>query len=197
MLEGLLAPLRVVLHRSSADWLIVVATWLVIVCATTLLAIGVLYGDAVALSRLRQVIAAEPVAATSVVVDMRVDPEELASVDEVVSHQTRRILGWTDGELARIITSGTYDLAGAVADADETDLTAFAAADRLELLAEEPTGQLDSHTGHAIMGLLRTVVRTEGVTAVVATHDPAILDLADRVLEIHDGMPAEAMPEPV
>ncbi len=47
MLEGLLAPLRVVLQRSLADWLIVVTTWLVIVCATTLLAIGVLYGDGV------------------------------------------------------------------------------------------------------------------------------------------------------
>ena len=61
------------------------------------------------------------------------------------------------------------------------------------LLADEPTGQLDSHTGHAIMGLLRTVVRTEGVTAIVATHDPALLDLADRVLEIHDGMLAEEL----
>lgn len=62
------------------------------------------------------------------------------------------------------------------------------------LLADEPTGQLDSHTGHAIMGLLRTVVRTEGVTAVVATHDPALLDLADRVAEIHDGLLTEAAP---
>jgi putative ABC transport system ATP-binding protein len=59
------------------------------------------------------------------------------------------------------------------------------------LLADEPTGQLDSHTGHAIMGLLRNVVRTEGVTAIVATHDPALLDLADRVLLIHDGELAE------
>lgn len=56
------------------------------------------------------------------------------------------------------------------------------------LLADEPTGQLDSHTGHAIMGLIRTVVRTEGVTAVVATHDPALLDLADRIVEIRDGV---------
>ncbi len=55
------------------------------------------------------------------------------------------------------------------------------------LLADEPTGQLDSHTGHAIMALLRNVVRTEGVTAVVATHDPALLDLADDVVEIQDG----------
>jgi putative ABC transport system ATP-binding protein len=61
------------------------------------------------------------------------------------------------------------------------------------LLADEPTGQLDSHTGHAIMALLRTVVRTEGVTAVVATHDPALLDLADRVVQIHDGMLTESV----
>ena len=55
------------------------------------------------------------------------------------------------------------------------------------LLADEPTGQLDSETGHTIMTLLRTIVRTEGVTAVVATHDPAMLDVADRVLELRDG----------
>ena len=55
------------------------------------------------------------------------------------------------------------------------------------LLADEPTGQLDSMTGHAIMATLRSVVRAEGVTAIVATHDPAILDLADRVVEIQDG----------
>ena len=84
MLEGPLAPLRVVLQRSVADWLIVLATWLVIVCATTLLAIGVLYGDAVALSGLRQTLAAAPAAATSIDVQMRVEPGELAAVDEAV-----------------------------------------------------------------------------------------------------------------
>ena len=55
------------------------------------------------------------------------------------------------------------------------------------LLADEPTGQLDLETGHTIMTLLRSIVRTEGVTAVVATHDPAMLDVADRVLELRDG----------
>ena len=55
------------------------------------------------------------------------------------------------------------------------------------LLADEPTGQLDSETGHVIMTLLRDVVRTEGVTAVVATHDPVMLDVADRILELRDG----------
>jgi putative ABC transport system ATP-binding protein len=55
------------------------------------------------------------------------------------------------------------------------------------LLADEPTGQLDSETGHLIMMLLRDVVRTERVTALVATHDPVMLDVADRVLELRDG----------
>ncbi|MEV0120405.1 ABC transporter ATP-binding protein [Streptomyces sp. NPDC050703] len=55
------------------------------------------------------------------------------------------------------------------------------------LIADEPTGQLDAETGHAVMELLRAVVRSQGVTALVATHDAALLDLADRVLELRDG----------
>jgi len=55
------------------------------------------------------------------------------------------------------------------------------------LLADEPTGQLDSHTGRAIMSLLQHLVRSEGVTAIVATHDPMLIDLADRVIELRDG----------
>ncbi|MFL5770501.1 MAG: ABC transporter ATP-binding protein [Chloroflexota bacterium] len=55
------------------------------------------------------------------------------------------------------------------------------------LLADEPTGQLDSDTGHVIMLLLRSIVRHEGITAIVATHDPLMLDVADRVFELRDG----------
>jgi putative ABC transport system ATP-binding protein len=55
------------------------------------------------------------------------------------------------------------------------------------LLADEPTGQLDSETGHRIMLVLRSVVRAEGITAIVATHDPMMLDVADRVVELRDG----------
>ena len=58
------------------------------------------------------------------------------------------------------------------------------------LLADEPTGQLDSQTGHGIMSLLRRLVRQRGVTAIVATHDPAMLDVADRVIELRDGLVA-------
>ncbi|MCX5143453.1 MULTISPECIES: ABC transporter ATP-binding protein [unclassified Streptomyces] len=55
------------------------------------------------------------------------------------------------------------------------------------LIADEPTGQLDAETGLAVMELLRAVVRSEGVTALVATHDAQLLGLADRVLELSDG----------
>jgi putative ABC transport system ATP-binding protein len=56
------------------------------------------------------------------------------------------------------------------------------------LLADEPTGQLDSTTGRQIMLLLESVVRHEGVTAIAATHDPLLIDVADRVVEIRDGL---------
>ena len=54
-------------------------------------------------------------------------------------------------------------------------------------LADEPTGQLDTETGLGVMALLRAVVESEGVTAVVATHDAVLMSLADRVLAISDG----------
>ncbi len=55
------------------------------------------------------------------------------------------------------------------------------------LIADEPTGQLDSGTGRTIMTLIRALVKTEGVTAIVATHDPMLIDLADRIIELRDG----------
>jgi putative ABC transport system ATP-binding protein len=56
------------------------------------------------------------------------------------------------------------------------------------LIADEPTGQLDAQTARQIMRLLRTVVRSEGITALVATHDTSLLDLADGVLQLKDGL---------
>jgi putative ABC transport system ATP-binding protein len=55
------------------------------------------------------------------------------------------------------------------------------------LIADEPTSQLDLETGRQIMRLLLTVVRSEGITALVATHDEALIDLADEVLRLEDG----------
>ena len=64
---------------------------------------------------------------------------------------------------------------------------ALAASPRL-LLADEPTGHLDAETGLAVMALLRGVVESEGVTALLSTHDPVMMALADRVIRISDGL---------
>ncbi|WP_406271847.1 ABC transporter ATP-binding protein [Actinacidiphila glaucinigra] len=61
------------------------------------------------------------------------------------------------------------------------------------IIADEPTGRLDADIGRAVMELLRAVVHSEGVTALVATHDPQLLALADRVLELRDGTLADSI----
>ena len=55
------------------------------------------------------------------------------------------------------------------------------------LIADEPTGQLDTRTGAEIMLLIRRVVAEQGVAAVIATHDLSIIGLADAHVELSDG----------
>jgi putative ABC transport system ATP-binding protein len=55
------------------------------------------------------------------------------------------------------------------------------------VLADEPTANLDSRTGHEIVELMRRLNRERGTTFVFSTHDPRIVNAADRVLEISDG----------
>ena len=55
------------------------------------------------------------------------------------------------------------------------------------LVADEPTAQLDSVNALTIMALVRDLVASEGVSAIVATHDPLLLDVADDVVELTDG----------
>lgn len=59
------------------------------------------------------------------------------------------------------------------------------------LIADEPTGQLDSRNATQIMRLLRALSDSEGVTVLVATHDLAVLAIADRQLRISDGLVTE------
>jgi putative ABC transport system ATP-binding protein len=55
------------------------------------------------------------------------------------------------------------------------------------VLADEPTANLDSATGHEIIELMRRLNRERGTTFVFSTHDPRIMKAADRVLEMTDG----------
>lgn len=55
------------------------------------------------------------------------------------------------------------------------------------LIADEPTGQLDAETGATIMALLQSVVRAEGMTAIISTHDMSLQGMADRTIRLADG----------
>ena len=66
------------------------------------------------------------------------------------------------------------------------------------VLADEPTGNLDSATGQEVMALLQEMNREQGVTLVVVTHDPDVAAYADRIVRLRDGQIAEitnAVPE--
>jgi len=54
-------------------------------------------------------------------------------------------------------------------------------------MADEPTGNLDTKTGKAIMELLRDLNKARGKTIIMVTHDPNIARYADRTIQIVDG----------
>jgi putative ABC transport system ATP-binding protein len=55
------------------------------------------------------------------------------------------------------------------------------------IFADEPTAELDTHMGLQVMKLFRELVRNEGVTIVMTTHDPNMMELADHVYSLDDG----------
>jgi putative ABC transport system ATP-binding protein len=62
------------------------------------------------------------------------------------------------------------------------------------ILADEPTGNLDSSNGRHILELLLHVRRSRGVTLVLVTHDQQVAAVADARLELRDGRPVTAAP---
>jgi putative ABC transport system ATP-binding protein len=56
------------------------------------------------------------------------------------------------------------------------------------LIADEPTGQLDAETGATIMALIQSLVQSEGMTAIISTHDMTLQARADHTIRLADGM---------
>ena len=56
------------------------------------------------------------------------------------------------------------------------------------VVADEPTGNLDLHTGQTIIQLLQDIVKATGIGLLVATHDAQVITSADRILQINDGL---------
>jgi putative ABC transport system ATP-binding protein len=66
------------------------------------------------------------------------------------------------------------------------------------ILADEPTGALDSHTSVEIMGIFQNLNREKGISIVVVTHEPDVAHYAHRIITFKDGrlLSDEAVPEP-
>lgn len=56
------------------------------------------------------------------------------------------------------------------------------------IMADEPTAALDSHSGHAVISLLRNLAKEGSSTVLMVTHDPRIKDVADRIAYLEDGI---------
>jgi putative ABC transport system ATP-binding protein len=63
------------------------------------------------------------------------------------------------------------------------------------VLADEPTAALDSHTGRTIMEMMRDLAHERGRAVLIVTHDPRVLEFADRTIRIEDGMIVNRSPE--
>ncbi len=55
------------------------------------------------------------------------------------------------------------------------------------VLADEPTGNLDTHTGDALFNLMRTLNRGRGISFVIVTHNEKLSAQADRIIHMEDG----------
>lgn len=56
------------------------------------------------------------------------------------------------------------------------------------IMADEPTASLDSHSGHTVIELLRDLAKESNRTVLIVTHDPRLIDVADRVTYLEDGV---------
>ncbi|MEM9954051.1 MAG: ABC transporter ATP-binding protein [Chloroflexota bacterium] len=62
------------------------------------------------------------------------------------------------------------------------------------ILADEPTGNLDTETGDEIMGLFKSLHRNDGITLIIVTHDPEVMIQTERCIYLRDGLLTD-MPE--
>ncbi|MFK4728596.1 ABC transporter ATP-binding protein [Agromyces mediolanus] len=119
-------------------------------------------------------------AAENVSVPLRLQRVEPAEREERVA-EALRLVG-----LAEHAAQRPYELSGG--QQQRVGIARALVARPQLLLADEPTGQLDSGTAAQVMDLIGELVHEHGVAAVVTTHDPPLVKRADRLLELHDGV---------
>ena len=120
-----------VVQRSLADWPVVSAAWLLLVCATTLLATGVVYGDAVAAGGLHRALLASPPATRAIDVTLSTDPNGIDGLDAAIRPALTAAIAATGGDVVRTARSGSF-ADSATPEADVHDLTLFASVEDLD-----------------------------------------------------------------
>ncbi|MGH2467156.1 MAG: ABC transporter permease, partial [Candidatus Limnocylindrales bacterium] len=98
---------RLASGRIREDWRFLVGVWLLLACATTLLASGVLYGDAVAVGSLRAAVRAAPIAAQAILVETDLTPGQARADDPPVRASLSAALGGPGGEIMQEARSGS------------------------------------------------------------------------------------------
>jgi hypothetical protein len=183
-----------VVQRSLADWPVVLAAWLLLVCATTLLATGVVYGDAVASSGLHRSILAAPPATRTVEVGLSSEAGSIDSLDAALRPPIVAAIAATGGEIARVLRTGSF-ANPATPSAEVRELTRFesldgieahatliagawphAGADPLETTLSEPAAiAMNAHLGdrQSLVSRLDPAVEVEVVVVGVWRADPA------------------------
>jgi len=97
--------------------------------------------------------------------------------------RVRQALEWVG--LAERARHRPYELSGG--EQQRVAIARALAAQPSIILADEPTGQLDSQTGRRILELMRRLVVEQGITVVIVSHDPQVMEEADVVHELRDG----------
>ena len=118
-------------------------------------------------------------AAENIEVPLRLRRVEPSERDERV----RELLGLVD--LADRANHRPQELSGG--EQQRVAIARALANDPRLLIADEPTAQLDSNRARTVMGVLRRLVDEQGVSVIVATHDPLLIGMGDQVVELRDG----------
>ena len=122
------------------DWPVVAAAWVLLLCATSLLAGGALYGDTVALGGLRNALVAASAADRSIVVDTSGLPDASVTLDSAIRSSLQRVVDPTGGEVAEVVRSSAFASAGTPAGGNPV-LTEFASYEGIERHASLVSGR--------------------------------------------------------
>ncbi len=105
-----------ILHRARADWPVVLAAWLLLACATTLVAAGALYGETVALGGVRSAVLAAAPADRVVLIRTTAGPKEVAAVDALVGPAVTAALSAAGSEVGLVARTGSLQPSGIATD---------------------------------------------------------------------------------